>query len=323
MMHAPAARVLRARLLASARPVEGTQDRPLEDLGDFFKRIDFPGRPRVWRRGGVAVVEVRGTILPNRAAFASEIRAFLFGGTILDDLTATIGELVADRSVGGILLSVDSPGGYADGVAQAAAEIRAASKAKPVGAHTSGMMDSAAYYLGCAVSPGQLSASTGAEVGSIGVVIPLVDDREAMAMLGLEEIPFISEASPDKWPDPKTEHGAALFQQAADEMGRQFVRDVAKYRGTTVDAVRADFGRGWVLSPARAKAVGMIDRISSLDRAIQRLGDAAAAQGGKAAKAPAPAPAAARATLGRIAATLGPAARPGLAATLGAIPPRG
>lgn len=278
LMHAPALDALRARALARAgRPHAASPRRP-EEADDWERRLFAPGKPATWMAGDVAVLEVRGAIYPHRSAAIDELYAYVFGGTMLDDLVRELGRLAADPAVAGVLLSVDSPGGMADGVAEAADAVRRLGKAKPIAAHTSGMAASAGYWLPAAAS--RFTASPGASVGSVGAVLAILDDREMLEQLGVTERVFTSSVSPDKWPDPATAEGAALYQQWVDDAGRSFVQAVAKYRGVSEAKVKSTFGRGWLLSPEAAREAGAIDAVETLDQAIDHL--AARAGGGKA-----------------------------------------
>jgi ClpP class serine protease len=51
-----------------------------------------------------------------------------------------------------------------------------------------------------------------------------------------------------------------------------FVKAVAHNRGVTENAVRNGFGEGRVVGARQAKAEGMVDRITTLDETLARLG---------------------------------------------------
>lgn len=273
-VHAPALDAWQAR---QARPAQASPRRPDNDSGDMDRAVRQGGMPRVWRSGAVAVVEVRGLIWPYRTPEAA-IESWFFGGTILEDLTAVLAGLVADPETAGIVLDIDSPGGLAVQVPETAATVRAASRAKPLWAFVADQAASAGYFLAAATARIVLGAT--ADVGSIGTVLPLLDVTEALEKLGIREIPIVSSVSPDKWPDPTTAEGRALYQDWVDRNGQAFVAAVARFRGVSEARVKRDFGRGWLIGADRAVEVGAADAIGTLDRTIDDLAAAGAARRG-------------------------------------------
>lgn len=298
------------------RPDEATTQRPspfwTQSIreGDSFQTL--PPSPRSYRLpGGVAVLELKGTIYTTRTAL-SDMLAWAYGGVMLDEWLSAFGALLNDQSVRSVLLDIDSPGGSAASVPEAAAIIRAASKKKTVCAFTSSQACSAAYYLGAAA--GSFAAHKGADVGSVGAVIHFMDDADFLESKGYKEMVFVSSVSPDKWPDPKSAEGAALFQSYVDRTGEQFVSDVARFRGVSASAVKRDFGRGWIVPAQQALEAGMIDRVAGMDQVISWL-----QSGQPVAKAPEPSSPTPAAAAGKVAArAVAPPAVTGRAVPAGA-----
>jgi capsid assembly protease len=84
-------------------------------------------------------------------------------------------------------------------------------------------------------------------------------------------VDIVSSASPKKRLDPNTDAGRAEVQAIVDALAEVFISSVAKYRGTTVEKVTNDFGRGGMLVGAAAKKAGMANRVGSLDSVIAEL----------------------------------------------------
>lgn len=61
------------------------------------------------------------------------------------------------------------------------------------------------------------------------------------------------------------------MQAIIDEVYGQFVASVASGRGVTDAAVRTGFGEGRVLTANRARAEGVVDRVSTVAEAIALL----------------------------------------------------
>lgn len=224
--------------------------------------------PRAAERGlvlhnGVAVLGITGPIFP-RANMMTQVS----GATSISGLQADFRAALADPAVSSILLNIDSPGGQTVGVADFAAEIRAARDVKPIVAFASGYMCSAAYWLGAAAS--QLVVSSTSPIGNIGVVAGL-SKQVAPDAQGRISIEIVSSNAPNKRPDPTDSAGRAELQALVDQMESEFIANVAAMRGVSIDKVKSDFGRGGVLVGARAVAAGLADRVGTLDSVLTGL----------------------------------------------------
>ena len=129
---------------------------------------------------GVATISITGPLLPT----TDEFDRVMLGATSLDEVRSTVESAAADPSVTSIVLNIDSPGGTVRGTPEAADAIYEASKVKPVSAHTSGTMASAAYWLGSQAT--SVSMTRSASVGSIGVMVPHIDQSKRAEMLGVK-----------------------------------------------------------------------------------------------------------------------------------------
>lgn len=213
---------------------------------------DLDSTRTVEMRGSTAVIPVRGPIFRYANLFTE-----ISGATSLEVLAKDFGAALDDRSVEHIVLSMDSPGGQATGIAEFASLIWEASK--PVTAYVGDMAASAAYWIAAAAD--RIVASPTAMLGSIGVVGTYRPERDA-------PIKIISTQSPLKQADPSTEAGRAEMQRVIDELADVFIDTVAGYRGASRDQVLADFGRGGLLVGAKAVSAGMADEIGSLESLI-------------------------------------------------------
>ena len=209
-------------------------------------------------RDGVATIPIVGPIF-RRANLFTQIS----GGTSVELLARDFARAVADTSVRGILLSIDSPGGEANGIGELAAMIASARPVKPIVAYVSGMGASAAYWL--AAAAGEVVVDASAIVGSIGTVVavPVGADEG--------EVEFVSSQSPNKRPDPETPDGRAEIQGVVDAMTAVFVGAVAQYRGLTAEQVIAGGNRGGVLVGQAAVDAGLADRLGSEEQILTEL----------------------------------------------------
>jgi len=211
--------------------------------------------------GAVAVLPIDG-VLSRRDRFF---------GTATESVSAALQELKGDSRIGGVLLDIDSPGGDVLGIEELANEIRAFAKVKPIGAHTGGMMASAAYWLGSQAD--FVTASAGAMVGSIGIY-SVHEDLSAMAAEKGVKMTFISagEHKVDGNPfEPLSDSAREQMQANVDHYYGLFTNAVAKGRGVTLSKVLSDFGQGKVFNSTEAKKNGLIDAISNEDKAVHAV----------------------------------------------------
>lgn len=174
---------------------------------------------------GIAVIPVYGTLVKRTLGLeaASGLTSY---AQIADDVDAAL----ADPSVDGILLDIDSPGGEASGVFELAEHIRKASDTKPVWAHANDSAFSAAYAI--AASANRITLSKTAGVGSIGVIALHVDQSQHDAKEGLTYTAIYAgshknDLSPHQ---PLTESAHDALQSEVDRLYGMFVTQVAEMR---------------------------------------------------------------------------------------------
>lgn len=209
-------------------------------------------------REGVAIVPVIGPIFRYANLFS-----MISGASSIEMLATDLQAAVDNPDIKSIILEIDSPGGQVAGVSEFAAQIRAASAIKPITAYISDIGASAAYWIASAA--GSIVASDTARIGSIGVVM--------QASIGNEDgsIKFISSQSPLKHAEPTTDKGRLQYQKTVDALAEVFIGAVADYRGTTREAVIANYGSGGVMIAADAISAGMADKLGSLESLIAQL----------------------------------------------------
>jgi signal peptide peptidase SppA len=214
---------------------------------------------------GVAVIPIYGVIAPRMNMLSD-----MSGGTTFEALSAQLQAAVKHPDVGTIVFDVDSPGGNVAGAAEFAADVLKARTQKPIIAQVHYLMASAAYWPMAGAT--QIVASPSAMVGSIGVYHIHDDISEALAKHGVKRTvisagKFKAEGA-DGGPltDEAREHVKHLVGGAYD----RFVKDVAAGRGVAVGAVRNGYGEGRVVTADDALALGMIDRIGTLDDTLAR-----------------------------------------------------
>lgn len=168
-----------------------------------------------------------------------------------------------NEDVKNIKFIVNSPGGMAYGMLQAAEEIRILSEAKPTESVVQLLCCSAAYML--AANTRQIRSENSAVIGSIGVYSVLMDDSKMMEDWGLS---FIRVA----WPNGKG-LGAEGFSSEYVERARKDIRrlskDVEKSVASRVDKDKIEELDGNHFSPEEALKLGLIDGIVSPEESLE------------------------------------------------------
>ncbi len=125
---------------------------------------------------GIAYIPVAGAIGYKLSGFAKYAGAVDSG-----DVARDIAEAEADDKVQAVMFEVDSPGGMVTGTAELADAIDGMDK--PTMVFSDGMIASAAYWVASAAD--EIFTTRGAQVGSIGVYLPVYDYTEALKMEGV------------------------------------------------------------------------------------------------------------------------------------------
>ncbi|GIX11637.1 S49 family peptidase [Elioraea sp.] len=138
------------------------------------------GRGYAVTDAGIAVVPVLGPLVA-RGDWLTE----LFGASVYGDVGDAVAAALADPSVRGVVMEIDSPGGEVAGMFDLVDRLGAfrQSAGKPLWAVASESATSAAYAI--ASTAERIYVTQTGEVGSIGVVAAHVDQSGADAKAGL------------------------------------------------------------------------------------------------------------------------------------------
>ncbi|PWJ79777.1 signal peptide peptidase SppA [Pseudaminobacter salicylatoxidans] len=222
-------------------------------------------------RDNIAILDVSGPLFKKANLFVQ-----FSGATSYEILRRDLQAALDDKSIEGIMLQIDSPGGEANGCDELAAAVYSARGTKPIHAYVSGMACSGAYWIGCAAE--KMVVSDAATLGSIGVVLGVTDRTKADERNGISRIEFVSSQSPGKRPDVHSDAGKARIQKMVDDLGNVFVTAVARYRGVSKAIVIAEFGAGGVEIGANAVSKRMADEVGQFEAALKALQRAAGAR---------------------------------------------
>ena len=211
--------------------------------------------PKPYTVGTTAIIPIKGVITSGLHPI---YRVIGFADT--EQIAGWIRAAVANPLVEEILLRIDSPGGMVTGTPELAAAVAAADRIKPVLAHTSGMMDSAAYWI--ASQARAICCTPSADVGCVGVYQVYYDQTAYLATMGVKATIFKSgDLKAAGHPDiPMTEAQAAHVQAEIDAIGVQFRAAVTARRDIDEDSMR---GQSFLGTEALVR--GLVDDLSTFE----------------------------------------------------------
>ena len=219
---------------------------------------------------GVATLSIDGPLSYRPIT----MMGFDCGGTSYTQLKEDFTYLV-ESGAKTIALMIDSPGGEAHGLFPTAQYMRDLADANGVKilAFADGMSASAGYGLTSIAD--EIIVSPGSEVGSIGVVVRLMNDSKALEKEGYErsfvyagssKVPYAEDGSfrPDFIND---------IQSKVDSLYVEFVEFVATQRNLSSDSVKSTEARTFL--PKEAMALGLIDAEMTVESFYNYLADTA------------------------------------------------
>ena len=218
--------------------------------------------------GGIAVLPLYG-VVTQRGNMVEDVSGP--GSTSTQHFSSALRQLMADDTVGQILIDIDSPGGSVYGVAELADEIQSARAQKPVIAVANSLAASAAYWIGCSAS--EFYVTPGGEVGSIGVWQAHQDYSKALEESGVKTTlisasKFKVEGNPYS---PLDDEAQSFMQSRVDDYYAAFTKAVARGRGVPIAQVRDGMGQGRVLGADDALAQNMVDGIATFDDVLKKM----------------------------------------------------
>lgn len=173
---------------------------------------------------GLATVRIYGTMLRQVSPRQKAIAAFC-GVRLcsMEETAAVLMQAAADPAVHTILLDIDSPGGSVNGTPELAQVVRTIARDKHVYAFTAGQCCSAAYWV--ASQADVIYAAPSATVGSIGVILPVVDSSALYDRNGLKMEVF----SAGKYKSAGMD-GTSLTEEQRDRLTQQVNDTWARFK---------------------------------------------------------------------------------------------
>lgn len=234
--------------------------RKTENLGMVDKLVQMVAdRPAPTMNGRIAVIPLMGVVGMGLSPLEKAL-----GGVDINDFRKAWKTAEADPTVSEIWMAVNSPGGRALGVEEAASMVR--NTAKPTAAFCE-MACSAAYYIAAAAD--RTLGMPSANVGSIGVRIVVEDMSKAYEEAGIKVYAITSGEL--KGGDERTAVTQAELDDLkayAEELGAQFRADVRKTRKGIPDSAM----QGQTFTGRKAAQLGLLTGLyDTLEDAINGI----------------------------------------------------
>ena len=209
---------------------------------------------------GVGLVEVKGMILDSKET-VRQLRYFL-----------------KQDSVKAVVLRVDSPGGIVAPSQEIYSEVKKFAAKKKIIVSMGSLAASGGYYISAPAT--MIYANPGTITASIGVILKLSNIEALMDKIGIKSYTLKTGKYKDSG-SPVRQFSAedrAMLQAVIDNTHEQFIKAVAEGRKLPIEDVRK-IADGRILSGEQAKEHKLVDRLGTLQDAIEEAGKTAGISG--------------------------------------------
>ncbi|MDD2365494.1 MAG: signal peptide peptidase SppA [Desulfuromonadaceae bacterium] len=209
---------------------------------------------------GVGLVEVKGMILDSKET-VRQLRYFL-----------------KNDSVKAVVLRVDSPGGIVAPSQEIYSEVKKFAAKKKIIVSMGSLAASGGYYISAPAT--MIYANPGTITASIGVILKLSNIESLMDKIGIKSYTLKTGKFKDSG-SPLREFSAedrAMLQSVIDNTHQQFVKAVAEGRKLPINDI-AKIADGRILSGEQAMGIKLVDRLGTLQDAIEEAGKQAGIAG--------------------------------------------
>lgn len=246
-----------------AKPKEGTAVAQISVNGRFKVMYD-------WDLGFPYYEDEEG----NRIASISNVGTMMKYGICGGGMKATMDKLhraFNSKSIKGIVMVCDSPGGSVDGTPELAETVRQANK--PVVTFVDGLCASAAVWVASQSTHIMLNQYNYTEMGSIGVLSTLLDETGWLSKEGLIVRIMRADQSKDKallnsleqWPQSELDQ----LQKELNDIADDFKNVVLGGRGMKLKAGEENLFTGKMYDMRQCIEYGLADSIGTLPQAIE------------------------------------------------------
>jgi protease IV len=225
-----------------------------------FAALLLGGNKRLLGGEGVGLVEVKGLIIDSQ------------------ETVRQLHELRKNEHVKAIVMRIDSPGGVVGPSQEIYAEVKKLTATKKVVVSMGSLAASGGYYI--AAPAARIIANPGTITGSIGVLMKFSNVEGLMGKIGMKAFTlktgrYKDVGSPVR---PMSDQDKAMLQGVIDSAHGQFVKAVAEGRKLPVEEVR-QIADGRIFTGEQALALKLVDRLGTLQDAVEEAGKLAGIKG--------------------------------------------
>jgi protease-4 len=209
-------------------------------------------------KGKLAIIEISGTIMPP---FTSRT-------------LKAIKQAKEDSTVKGVLLQIDSPGGFVSDSHQIYHRLKQLAEIKPIYVSMKGLAASGGYYVAMGAGENtRIFAEPTTWTGSIGVIIPRYELVGLKEKLGIDSKPLKTGEFKDALNpfNPLTEREKAVWDNILKQSFDRFVDVIDQNRKKLNREGVVKLATGQIYTADDALEFGLIDDIGYEDDALQEL----------------------------------------------------
>ncbi len=233
-------------------------------LGELMEPAKTVARPT---KKAVAVVYVDGAITIG----GGPVSPFSEGGARAVDLRKALDDAARDDSIKAVVLRIDSPGGSAVASEIILDATRRVKAKKPFVVSMGDVAGSGGYYVACAADV--IFADESTITGSIGVVSGKLGTNDMFKKVGITFKSYQRGANAGMLHsgEPFTKEERERMQAYMDEIYEVFKGHVVAIRGKKLKKPIDELAGGRVYTGKQALELGLVDRIGTLEDAIQYI----------------------------------------------------
>ena len=184
-----------------------------------------------------------------------------------DNFVKEIKKLTEDDKIKAVVLRINSPGGSANASDEILFELQQLKKKKPIIVSFGDYAASGGYYI--AMAADKIYSEPNTLTGSIGVFGMIPYFKEAANKNGFTAIPVTTNANSNMYSpiNGVTPGGVTILTKSVEQTYKRFVHFVTENRKKSFDQID-EIGGGRVWSGTRAKEIGLVDELGTLQDAI-------------------------------------------------------
>lgn len=210
----------------------------------------------------LAIIEISGTIMPP---FTSRT-------------LKAIKQAKEDHAVKGVLLQIDSPGGFVSDSHQIYHRLKELAETKPIYVSMKSLAASGGYYVAMGAGENaKIYAEPTTWTGSIGVIIPRYEFVGLKEKLGIDSKPLKTGEFKDALNpfSPLSDREKAVWDNILQQSFSRFVTVIDENRKKLNRAMVTKLATGQIYTADDALEIGLIDAIGYEEDALTDLADAA------------------------------------------------